>query len=281
MDYAHLNVELVETLQTMVSKGKAVAPLVRNLRSASLPALLEYGCLRFTLGEAIPELPQVVSSSEAWRSLRCISSPLGLSDSGTRKSLIKDVSPRPIEFTTVLDEVDTTEVAWENYLQRFESSAKAAGFPTDTALNLQSALHEMATNAVIHSQASVPALVGYAVSKNCAMFSVVDVGQGIAATLRRNPKYVHLAEPVDAIRKALESGITCRADDSGGFGFSTIFKAVAEAWGQLRFRSGNGCITMDGTELEVDKSIRRFPPPLPGFQVSVCCHAGGMVSAAF
>jgi hypothetical protein len=186
-----------------------------------------------------------------------------------------------MEFTTVWEENDTLESAWENYLHRFERSAKAAGFKVDSALNLQSALHEMATNAVIHSRASVPALVGYAVTESRAMFSVVDVGQGIVASLTSNPKYAHFTEPVEAIQKALQTGVTCRVDDSGGFGFSTVFKALAEAWGQLRFRSGNGCVTMDGIDLDVDKSVRHFPPPLPGFQVSVCCHADGGSTAVF
>lgn len=281
MNHAHLTVELVETLQTMVLKGKAICPLVEKLRSATLPALLEYGCLRFATGDAIPELPHEVISAEQWQPLHSINSEIGLSRDGPRKCLTKDVTPRPIEFTTVSVEGDTMEPAWENFLQRFERSAKAAGFTTDAALNLQSALHEMATNAVIHSRATIPALVGYAVTGNCALFSVADVGQGIVASLTSNPKYAHLTLPVDAIHKALQTGVTCRVDDDGGFGFSTIFKAVAEAWGQLRFRSGNGCITMDGTDLDVDKSVRRFPPPLPGFQVSVCCHAGGAVTPAF
>lgn len=281
MSHTHLTVDLVESLQTMTMKGKAIAPLVENLRSASLPALLEYGCLRFAFGEVIPELPMAIASSEAWQSLRSIKSEIGLSAHGPRKSVPKDLSPRLIEFTTVWEESDTIEAAWENYLHRFERSTKSVGFTEDTALNLQSALHEMATNAVIHSRASVPVLVGYAVRDKSAMFSVVDVGQGIVSSLTSNPKYSHLTQPVEAIQKALQTGVTCRVDDSGGFGFSTIFKALAEAWGQLRFRSGNGCITMDGIDLDVDKSVRHFPPSLPGFQVSVCCHASSMVTATF
>ncbi len=281
MNTTHLDVELVETLQTMVSKGKAIAPLIDKMVSATIPGLLEYGCLRFAFKELVPKLPSAIASNESWQPLMSIGSDLGLAASGAPKSLAKDVSPRQLEFTTVANEGDTMDSPWENFLQRFERSTKVAGFTLETALNLQSALHEMATNAVIHSRSAIPALVGYAVSRNCALFSVVDVGQGIVASLTSNPKYAHLTQPVDAIHKALQAGVTCRVDDDGGFGFSTTFKAVAEAWGQLRFRSGNGCITMDGTDLNVDKSIRRYPPPLPGFQVSVCCHLAGDVTAAF
>lgn len=281
MDHSHLTVELVETFHAMVMKGKAISPLVEKLRSATLPALLEYGCLRFAVGDAIPELPGEVVSADQWQPLHSINSQLGLCIDGARKCLPKDVTPRPVEFTTVWEENDILEPAWENFLQRFERSAKAAGFTSDAALNLQSALHEMATNTVIHSRAPIPAIVGYIVTGNCALFSVADVGRGIVASLTSNPKYAYLTQPVDAIHKALQTGVTCRVDDDGGFGFSTIFKSVAEMWGQLRFRSGNGCISMDGTDLDVDKSVRRFPPPLPGFQVSVCCHAGGAITTPF
>jgi hypothetical protein len=265
----------------MLLKGKAISPLVERLQSATLPAVLEYGCLRFAIGDAVPDLPKEIISAAQWGPLRAINSELGLSREGPRKSESKDVSPRSTEFTTVWDENDTMESAWENFLRRFEGSSKAAGFTSDAALNLQSALHEMATNAVIHSRSAIPTLIGYAVTGNRALFAVADVGQGIVASLTSNPKYAQLTQPVDAIHKALQTGVTCRVDDDGGFGFSTIFKAVAEAWGQLRFRSGNGCITMDGTGLNTDRSIRRFPPALPGFQVSVCCHAGSVMSPAF
>jgi len=33
----------------MAMKGEAIAPLVENLQRANLPALLEYGCVRFAL----------------------------------------------------------------------------------------------------------------------------------------------------------------------------------------------------------------------------------------
>lgn len=278
---SHLTVELVEALQMMLMKGKAISHVVEKVRSATLPAMLEYGCLRFALGNSVPPLPNTVTAQDVWQPLRSISSELGLSASGPRQSSIHDVSPRPMEFTTLVDEIDTTQTAWENFLQRFERSTKAAGFSTDTALNLQSALHEMAVNAVTHGRSPVPSLVGYAVAGTRAAFSVVDVGEGVAGTLARNPRYSHLTQPVDAIQKALQTGVTCRVDNDGGFGFGAIFKAVAEAWGQLRFRSGNGCITLDGTDLNVDKSVRRFPPPLPGFQVSVSCNLNGVVTSAF
>ena len=57
------DVTVVE-VNTMVMKGKAISPIVENLRSATLPGLLEYGCLRYCIGDAIPRLPNEVVSAE-------------------------------------------------------------------------------------------------------------------------------------------------------------------------------------------------------------------------
>ena len=38
--------------------------------------------------------------------------------------------------------------------------------------------------------------------------------------------------------------------DQGGSGFNNVFKALAAISGTLRFRSGEGCVTMDGTGFE-------------------------------
>lgn len=277
MDRTNLTVGLVETLQLMVQKGKSVDAIVQGLHTATLAGVVEYGCLRFTLKNSVPPLPAAILQTPLCDTLKVINSELGVSNQSPRKTPVKDVFPRSIEFTTIADESDTLEPAWENFLHRFERAAKSVGFTTDAALNLQSALHEMATNAAIHAQAPVPALIGYQATDCTAQFAVADVGRGVFASLTSNPKYAHLTEPVDAIHKALQTGVTSRVDDDGGFGFSTIFKALAEMWGQLRFRSGNGCITMDGTGLTVDKSLRQFPPPLLGFQVCVCCRTNETV----
>ncbi len=280
MDRTHLTVELVEAFQTMESKGRPINTVVQNLCSATLAGILEYGCLRYALNSSVPPLPEAIVKSAIGRTLYGVPSKLGLRDNGPAKPRARDVGPREIEFMTISTPEQSLELAWDNFLQRFEGAAKRIGFSIGAAANLQSALHEMATNAVIHARSPVAALVGYQVADSAALFSVVDMGRGVLASLTANPKYAYLTEPVDAIQKALSTGVTGDVGDDGGYGFDSVFKALAEQWGQLRLRSGNGCITMDGTDVSVDQSVRTHVPPLPGFQVSVCCRVDGCGSLA-
>jgi hypothetical protein len=100
----------------------------------------------------------------------------------------------------------------------------------------------------------------------------VDVGRGVLTSLRSNPAYQHLQADKDAIREALHDGVSRYGPNRGGLGFRQVFKALLDQWGYLRFRSGNGSITMDGSDLDADKGEARYPPSLPGFQVTVCCR---------
>lgn len=268
-----LSAELVETLQQMIRRRRPIGTVIENLATATLPGLVEFGCLRYGREEEFPALPDALCNCPLGIAIKEVPTRLGLRVDGPPKVPVKNLDTRPIEFQLVSSEHDLDEdVEWLNFLQRFERSVKLSGFSDAAAANLQSALHEMAENAQLHSQSPVSAIVGYEVRERAALFSVADVGIGVLASLRTNPLYDAIVDDVNAIQLALRSGVTCRVGEHGGLGFNSVFKALAEQWGQLRFRSGNGCITMSGVDVEVDKSLRHRPLPLPGFQVSVCCR---------
>src|SRR5947209_708367 len=131
----------------------------------------------------------------------------------------------------------------------------------------------MTENAVIH--AAAPAiLVGYHAVRGYTLFCVADVGIGVLASLRRNPKLSGLRLHNEAIRAALQGGTTSRLPEEGGggFGFRQVFTSLADLWGSLRFRSGEGCLTMEGTDCDANQGSVTHPPPLPGFQVTICCR---------
>lgn len=273
MPASRLTTGLVESLQQLRRKGKPVADAVAGVQSATLPAIAEYGCLRWNSPEDFPALSDSIIATPLGQALHQIRTELGLRGDGDTQRQIKSLKPRPVEFYTLQRGVDLdVDVEWLNFEQRFERAAQSVGFPRTAAANLHSALFEMAENAILHSQAPVPPLVGYEVASGRAMFVVADVGIGVLASLRANPKYSQLPNDVDAIQLALQTGVTCRRDEIGGLGFNSVFKALAEQWGELRFRSGNGCITMDGLDLAIDRSRRHRPLPIPGFQVAVCCR---------
>ncbi len=56
--------EQVEHIQRAVQRNRPVGSFVNGLRHATLPALLEYGCLRAHLGDdIIPSLPSAILST--------------------------------------------------------------------------------------------------------------------------------------------------------------------------------------------------------------------------
>lgn len=107
----------------------------------------------------------------------------------------------------------------------------------------------------------------------------MDVGIGVLESLRSNPAYAGLRLHRDALREALRYGVSCRRDEPGGTGFHTVIKSLAEQHGHLRFRSGEGCITMTGCHFDATVGDETFPEAMPGFQVTVCCRINGTVAA--
>ena len=267
-----LNVDVVESLQRAAERGRSLS-ILTEFSAATLAGLLEYGCLRYAFPDRFPLVPGVIAETQLAFFLQEAASPLGLRSGGPPKPTSKDINTRGIEFQSLptLDSM-ASDVDWECFLTRFDRSAREAGFSARESAKLLSALAEMCENALLHSESPVTPLVGYMAGAGSAQFSVVDVGIGVRASLSRNPIHQDLEDDVAAIQRSLRPGVTSRTDGRGGLGFQSVFKALAEQWGELRFRSGNGCIAMSGSEADTDHCVRSFPPPLHGFQVSVCCR---------
>jgi hypothetical protein len=267
-----LTVKLVEEIQEAVQRGIPVEAPIAGLESATLPALVEYGCLRWNSNRAAPPLPASIMDSDLGQALMQVPCDLGLCSTGPPKPRLRRIDTQAIEFHVIEGTAGIEDAEWEQFEIRFDRSAQSVGFSAKSAHALQGALHEMADNAVIHAQAPVGILVGYAVEQNMATFSVADVGIGVLASLRSHPFYGHLELHKDAIRAALHDGTSRFGPNTRGLGFRQVFKALAAQWGHLRFRSGNGCLSLNGHGLDADKGEETFPPELPGFQVTVCCR---------
>jgi hypothetical protein len=268
-----LTVKLVEEIHDAVLAGLPVASTVAGLQRATLPALLEYGCLQWALNSSkVPPLPQALLSLPVGLALSQVKSDLGLRTSGPQKGPLGHINSQLVEFCVIQGQDEVDERPWQEFEIRFDRSAQAVGFQPLAAHGLQAALHEMVDNALDHAQAPIAVLVGYQVMEGVALFSVADVGRGVLASLRSNPAYRHLQTDKDAVREALKDGVSRYGPSRGGLGFRQVFKSLLAQWGYLRFRSGNGSITMDGTDLDADKGEARYPPSLPGFQVTVCCR---------
>src|SRR6185295_19579803 len=144
---SHLTVQLVEQIQEAVEIGRPVATAVSKLQGATLPGILEYGCLRWTKGpQSIPALPDAISSSALGRALLEVRAELGLRSTGPQKQPFKRVDIQEVEFHVLEGQDELQDQEWQNILMRFTRSATSVGFSNQAANELQAAMHEMAEN---------------------------------------------------------------------------------------------------------------------------------------
>ena len=267
-----LTCELVEELQQAAGAGRPVDSFVVRLEQATLPGLLEYGCAKWQY-PSLPALPARIFSSTLGRALQEVRSDLGLRTTGRQKSPPRTITPEAHEFFVLEGSATpTTEQDWGEFLVRFRQSVKNVGFDLEKAKGIAAALGEMADNATIHANAPVGVLVGYQVIDDAAVSCVADVGIGVLASLTTHEAYRHVQTHREAVRLALRKGVSRFGPGQGGTGFYNVFKALAAISGTLRFRSGEGCVTMDGTDLEADKGEESYVLFRPGFQVTICCR---------
>lgn len=262
---------LVEELQQAAGAGKPVDAFVNALEHATLPGILEYGCAKWHC-RGLPELPSQIVAAPLARALQQVKSELGLRATGRQKPPPHTMTPEDQEFFVLEGDTATTEQDWGEFLVRFRQSIKSVGFDMEKATGIAGALGEMADNATGHAKAPVGVLVGYQVIDGAAVSCVADVGIGVLASLTSHEAYRHLQTHKQAVRLALQRGVSEFGPGKGGLGFYRVFKALAAISGTLRFRSGEGCVTMDGTDFEADKGEESYVLFRPGFQVTICCR---------
>jgi anti-sigma regulatory factor (Ser/Thr protein kinase) len=271
MQPACLTVSLVEELQQLAATGRDVEQVVAGLMSATLPGVMEYGVLRSTI-PGIPDLPSAIQTSAIGRALQLVRTPLGLRNTGQQRQPPRNMTANEFEFF-VLEGSDAQETQdWNEFLVRYRQSAAAVGFEMPQAIQLGAALHEMADNAVNHSEATDGILVGYHAVRGKAICCIADIGIGVLASLTQCAAYNYLTTHRDAVRLSLQNGVSRHGPNQGGLGFNQVFKSLAAAYGTLRFRSGQGCVTMDGRDLDCDQGEESFVVDRAGFQVTICCR---------
>src|SRR5438309_2041498 len=132
-----LGVELVLDIQRALRNGRSVENAVAGLRQASLPGIMEYGCLRWSNPGTVPPLPPAIVSSPLGIALQEVKSELGLRQRGGDKVPPRDTRLREYEFHLISQEVDVLNTLFGEYLLRFEFAAKRIGLPAKTVVNLQ------------------------------------------------------------------------------------------------------------------------------------------------
>ncbi len=268
-----LSVAIVEGIHAAALAGKAarVVETVARMNDSTLPGLVEYLCLRRSLSDTLPlpELPDAVVRSVVGSALERVVCPFGLRTTG-RSTPNTQVNPRDAEFFVLHMEDDYKGHYYGLFETRWARAAEVVGLRGKQAA-MQLAMTAMVENGLLHAESDLGILVGYRMLTHAVLFTVADLGRGVLGSLRSNGQYAHLSHHRDALRLALQDGVS-RLGAGNGFGFRQLFRALASESGTIRFRTGDACVTMDGQDFDADLGEETFPDPMPGFQVTMCCR---------
>ncbi|MSU58836.1 MAG: hypothetical protein EXS35_11840 [Pedosphaera sp.] len=131
----------------------------------------------------------------------------------------------------------------------------------------------MADNIVQHAKQPGRAhgIVAYQVTSRAMCFAVADVGQGILKSLSQSSAWKHLTTEREAILAVVQDGATSRASANHGDGFKQVHRALTGCNGQMRFRSGNSVLTLEG-RTDPKTAVTKSVAAMGGFQLFVSCE---------
>lgn len=165
------------------------------------------------------------------------------------------------------------ELRWVAFRQRAQRSAELS-LPKPIAHGLMGAMTEIEENVHLHSERTQDGVVAFRGSAEEFEFVVADSGLGMLASLRRSPDYASLNDAGKALRMALQDGTSrlSHSEPNRGFGFRNLFRSLANMNGELRFRSDDQAVTIEGVGPELVKSALRQKTHLQGFAASIVCR---------
>lgn len=209
----------------------------------------------------------------------------GWFDDGSLGPILGPLAARPLQWLARDGRqglISSTGLQCENILTSFKidahKAAQAAGFASTAAL-LVAALGELIGNVVDHSEALDSGIALFAAQSGQFEFVIADSGIGARASLARNPEYASLGDEGSALQAMVEAGVSRFPRHTGhGNGFRPIFEKLADMTGQLRFRSGDYALTLDGRF--GDRVARQVAqkPRLRGVFAAISCRVPAMGS---
>lgn len=137
------------------------------------------------------------------------------------------------------------------------------------AFDVATAVSELSQNTFDHNAQTCGflAMQGYGQgSRRFLEIAVADYGCGLAATLARNPRNPFVRSDVEAIRLAIQRGVSEHDDPTRGTGLYHLLDITYKHEGSVHIRSGSGkaCFRMDKQQ-----GWTFHVPPVPGVQVAL------------
>ena len=164
------------------------------------------------------------------------------------------------------------QVGWLQFCRKAQETAECS-LPKIIAQGLVGAMREMEDNIHLHSQHAQDGIVAFRGTADEFEFVVADSGIGVLQGLRGASRYAHLTDAGTALKTALSDGQSRLLDqDPGrGFGFHDLFVSLANLNGELRFRSDDHALTIDGSGPALPQARLAQKARLQGFVISIVC----------
>lgn len=167
-------------------------------------------------------------------------------------------------------------VQWVQFCRKAQEAAELAALPKELAQGLVGAVRELETNIHEHSGRAHDGLIAFRSTATEFEFVVADSGSGVLAGLQGTARYAFLTDAGIALKTALADGQSRLLDvDPGrGFGYHELFVNLANLNGELRFRSDDHALTIDGSGPALPRAQLAQKARLQGFVISVVCTLG-------
>lgn len=156
-------------------------------------------------------------------------------------------------------------------MQRGLAAIRRSSLPEAAAAQAVSALGEFEANIIQHSADTAMGVIAYELTSTFLGLYSADSGQGVLTSLRKNPAYEFLDDEGEALKLALQEGVSSSTEAGRGNGFRPIFVGLASHLGVLRFRSGDSLLELNGFAGGSTKQEIKERAAISGFHVSVHC----------
>lgn len=165
------------------------------------------------------------------------------------------------------------QAEWTAFCLKGQEAAESSALSKSVSQGLIGALREIEDNVHLHSGRAHDGIVGFRATPDEFEFVVSDSGVGILNSLRRSSDYKGLRDAGTAIRLALTDGQSRlrQQDPNRGSGFRSLFVGLANLDAELRFRSDDHAVTIDGTTPSLVSARLSQKVALRGFVASIVC----------
>jgi hypothetical protein len=155
---------------------------------------------------------------------------------------------------------------------RFQSAAQSVGFSRRFIQGLVGALGELVDNVHAHSRKPETGLATFVVAPKWLEIVVSDIGIGVHASLRENPKFSTSPHAGASLRLAIGDGHSRLQTAGRGNGIGNLFRSLAGHNAEIRFRSDDYLLQLSGESPSLTGVVQlKRRARLPGLTVSLYC----------